>query len=215
MTDSRKKINNSRAEKKESAKNKTVNNHPIITKILLRIVTILMITCILFTAAYYGRKSLKSAKLTKTHAMVDRQLSYCQEFVTAKYKYSDIVTLKKSIGFSKSYSIVKYSGVLRVGIADFTDISYSISRDGKKIHIRLPFAEVLGNELVNQEVFDEKQSIFVPITTQEIFDEIQEAQKDAQEEMINEGVLNEARVYAEKIIRQFMLSCGFEEVILD
>ena len=83
----------------------------------------------------------------------------------------------------------------------------------KKIILKMPDAEILGNEISGQEVFDEKQSIFVPITTQEIFDEIESARKQAAEDMIADGILNDAKLYAENIVRQFMLSIGFEEVL--
>ena len=76
----------------------------------------------------------------------------------------------------------------------------------------MPKTEILGNEITKQEVFDEKQSIFVPITTQEIFDEIELAKEEAVQEMIAEGILEESWEYACQIIKQFMLSLGFEEV---
>ena len=148
--------------------------------------------------------------------MVEQQLSYCQELVTAKYRYSDIITLKKSAGFSKSYSIIKYTGLLRVGIADFTDISFKISNNGKALILHVPQAEVLGNDLVRQEVFDEKQSIFVPISTQEIFNEIDDARRTTAEEMLADGdLLNEARDYAVKILIQFLMPMGFDEVTVE
>ena len=182
------------------------------TRILLRIVSIVVIVLILLCGGFFAYKRLSVVKTESKLALVDRQLSYCQELVTAKYRYSDIITLKKSAGFSKSYSIIKYTGLVRAGIADITDISYSVSLDGKTITLNVPAAEVLGNEIVSQSVFDEKQSVFVPISTQEIFDEIDKAKAEAVEDMIAEGVLEEAREYAVRVITQFMLALGFEEV---
>ena len=182
------------------------------TRILLRIVSIVVIVLILLCGGFFAYKRLSVVKTESKLALVDRQLSYCQELVTAKYRYSDIITLKKSAGFSKSYSIIKYTGLVRAGIADITDISYSVSLDGKTITLNVPAAEVLGNEIVSQSVFDEKQSVFVPISTQEIFDEIDKAKAEAVEDMIAEGVLEEAREYAVRVITQFMLALGFEDV---
>ena len=182
------------------------------TRILLRIVSIVVIVLILLCGGFFAYKRLSVVKTESKLALVDRQLSYCQELVTAKYRYSDIITLKKSAGFSKSYSIIKYTGLVRAGIADITDISYSVSLDGKTITLNVPAAEVLGNEIVSQSVFDEKQSVFVPISTQEIFDEIDKAKAEAIEDMIAEGVLEEAREYAVRVITQFMLALGFEDV---
>ena len=181
-------------------------------KIILRIVTILVLAALAFAGGYFGLKHFTAEKTENKTALIDRQLSFCQELVTAKYRYSDIITMKKTSGFAKSYSIIKYSGVVRAGIADITDVSYDVSIDGKTITLNVPSAEILGNEIVSQSVFDEKQSVFVPISTQEIFDEIEKAKAEAVEDMIAEGVLAEARDYAVRVITQFMLSLGFEEV---
>ena len=110
---------------------------------------------------YFGLKRFTTVKTENKLALVDRQLSYCQELVTAKYRYSDIITMKKTSGFAKSYSIIKYTGLIRAGLADITDVSYSVSLDGKTITLTVPAAEILGNEIVSQSVFDEKQSVFV------------------------------------------------------
>ena len=182
------------------------------SKIILRIVTIIVVAILVLCGAYFGFKRFTTVKTESKLALVDRQLSYCQELVTAKYRYSDIITLKKASGFAKSYSIIKYTGIVRAGLADITEVSYSVSLDGKTITLSIPKAEVLGNEIVSQSVFDEKQSVFVPISTQEIFDEIDKAKNDAVEDMIAEGILDDARTYSIRIITQFMLALGFEEV---
>ncbi|MBR1640179.1 MAG: DUF4230 domain-containing protein [Treponema sp.] len=204
--------------KAERVREKKTKKNSLAARIILRISSIIMIfllgaLCFWFITMKFG-KFFEVKSESKT-ALVDKQLSYCQELVTAKYRYSDIITLKKSAGFAKSYSIIKYTGLLRAGIADFTDVSYYLSADEKSVTIRLPETEILGNEIVKQEVFDEKQSIFVPITTQEIFDEIDAARQVAQEDMIAEGILQESAEYAKKIIRQFMNAAGFEEVIFE
>lgn len=185
-----------------------------VTKIIIRVVCGIILAVAVLCAAYFGFRKFTKVRYDKSIALIDHQLSLCQELVTAKYRYSDIITIKKSAGFSKSYSIIKYSGIIRAGIADFTDIYYSISPDGKSVYLEIPQAEMLGNEITTQEVFDEKQSIFVPITTQEIFDEIKEAKNQAAEDMIAEGILKEARDYAVKIISQSMYACGFEQVVV-
>ena len=202
-----KKEKSPKSEKKQSSRKAGLG-----TRILLRIVTIILIALIVLCGGYIGFKRFTTVKTESKLALVDRQLSYCQELVTAKYRYSDIITLKKSAGFSKSYSIIKYTGIIRAGIADITDVSYSVSLDGKTITLSIPEAEVLGNEIVSQSVFDEKQSVFVSISTQEVFDEIDKAKQAAVEDMIAEGVLDDARDYAVRIITQFMLALGFEEV---
>ncbi len=188
---------------------------PFFNKIIVRLVWIIILLAIFAGASYFAITKLTKVEKESKFAMIDKQLSYCQELVTAKYRYSDIVTIKKTSGFAKSYSIIKYNGLLRVGIADFTDISYNLSLDGKTVKIKLPKAEILGNDIVKQEVFDEKDSIFVPISTQEIFDEIDNARFQTQEDMLAEGILEDAELYAQQIIRQFLLSLGFEKIVFE
>lgn len=204
-----------KSEKAEKPVRKEKVKIPFFKKVIVRLVWVIILALIFTGASYYAIHKLTKVETESRHAMVDKQLSYCQELVTAKYRYSDIVTLKKSSGFAKSYSIIKYTGLIRVGIADFTDISYNISLDGKTIKLKLPQAEVLGNDLVKQDVFDEKNSIFVPISTQEIFDEIDQARMQTQEDLIAEGLFDDAELYAQQIIRQFLLSLGFEKIVFE
>ncbi len=213
MEEKKKSFEQKKTEKSaKKQKNEKKSAAGLISKIILRIVTIIVIALILACAGYFGFKQFKAVKSESQLALVDRQLSFCQELVTAKYRYSDIITLKKTAGWAKSYSIVKYTGLVRAGLSDITDVSYSVSRDGKSITLSVPQAEILGNEVVSQSVFDEKKSIFVPISTQEIFDEIDKAKDLAVEDMIAEGILEESREYAARIITQFMLALGFEDV---
>ena len=184
----------------------------LVGKIILRVVSICGLTLVLFVAGWYAYKKFTKVEKTTDYALVEQQLSFCQELVTAKYRYSDIVTLKKSMMFAKSYSIVKYTGLIRAGINDITDCDIEMSLDGKSVKVKLPQTEVLGNEIVKMEVFDEQQSIFVPITTQEIFDEIEKAKSETEEEVLADGFLGEAKDYAARIIKQVLLSSGFEQV---
>ncbi len=172
---------------------------------------ILSLAILFFLALLFYKKTIVVNKESK-YALVDKQLSMCQELVTAKYRYSDIVTLKKSLAISKSYSIVKYTGIIYVGIQDFTDISYSISLDGKTIKLKVPKVQMLSNTIVHQEVFDERQSIFVPITLQEVFDEIEVSMQETATDLLLDGVLEETQQYANFIISQFLYSCGFEHI---
>lgn len=199
-------------EDKQTKKKSEKKRKNILSKLILKISIIVVLVGVLFLAADYTVKKITRITTEGKYALVDKQLLYCQELVTLKYRYSDIVTLKKTSGLAKSYSIVKFSGILRAGIGDMSKVTYDISKDRKSITIKLPEAEVLGNDLVSQEVFDEKQSIFVPITTQEIFDEIEIARQSFAEDMIADGVLDEAYDYAEKVVRQMMISCGFEKI---
>ena len=132
----------------------------MIKKIITRIIVIILLVLLLLCGGYFAFKRFGVVKTESNLAMVDRQLSYCQELATAKFRYIDIITLKKSAGFSKSYSIVKFTGIIRAGIADLSKIDFKISSDKKSIKLKVPKAEVLGNDIVDQAVFDEKRVDF-------------------------------------------------------
>ena len=186
-------------------------------RVLTKIIIILLLLILLLGGGYYGYYKItkKITPVTETNiAIVTTQLSLCQELVTAKYHYSDIIAINKKIGLSKSLSLIKYSGVIRIGIPDIVNCDYEVYNEGKSLKIKIPDVEVLGNDITGQEVFDENLSIFVPITTDEVFSKIQESKEKSLEELVNDGILKEARENAKKVIQQIMMSAGFEEVIV-
>ena len=197
-----------------------VKSHPVLTKVLLRIVSIItfavIATLIFVVLSTHIKRTFFSEKKEVHEAMVTQQLLSVQELITQKYRYSDIITLKKSLGFSKSYSIVKFAGIIRAGISDVSKIEFKISDNskGKMIKLKVPKAEILGNEIIEQSVFDEKRSVFVPITTQEIFDEIDVVRSNIAEEIVDQGFLAEADAAAQKTITQLMYALGFDIVEL-
>ena len=194
----------------------TEKTHPILTKVALRLTTVVTLavlaTAVFIILTWHIKNTFFTEKKEIHEAMVTQQLLSVQELITQKYRYSDIITLKKSLGFSKSYSIVKFTGIIRAGIADVSKIEFKISSDKKSIKLKVPKSEVLGNDIVEQAVFDEKRSLFVPITTQEIFEEIDSVRNSIAEEIVGEGLLEDADREAHKAIMQMMYAIGFESV---
>ena len=192
------------------------NTHPVLTKVLVRLTTVVTLavlaTAVFIILTWHIKNTFFTEKKEIHEAMVTQQLLSVQELITQKYRYSDIITLKKSLGFSKSYSIVKFTGIIRAGIADVSKIEFKISSDKKTIKLKVPKSEVLGNDIVEQAVFDEKRSLFVPITTQEIFEEIDSVRNSIAEEIVGEGLLEDADREAHKAIMQMMYAIGFESV---
>ena len=187
-----------------------------VRRLLLKIVLAALLLCALGAGAYFGAKKISAVKLAKKYMRIERQLVLCRELVTVKLRYSEIVSIKKSgaLGVAKSYSIVKYSGIARAGIADVSKITATVSKDGKSVSLTLPKSELLGNEIASQEVFDEKRSIFVPITMKEIFDGIEESRASAAERLVSEGLLEDADAQAQTVLRASMTALGFENVAI-
>ena len=198
----------------QAPKRRRPRREGVFGRLLTKLIIILLLLIILLGGGYYFFTKRFTPKTETNISVIMNQLSFCQELVTAKYRYSDIISIKKTVAFSKSLSIIKYSGVIRIGIPDVTQSDFEVYNDGKGLRIKIPDVEVLGNDITSQELFDENQSIFVPITIDEVFTKIEEAKNDTLEELINEGVLEEARENAKKVIQQIMLAAGFEEVIV-
>lgn len=186
--------------------------HTPLQAALTKVIIMLIIISGMMAMAFFGWKKGSEATITKSYVMVKESLTYWQEFVTLKYQYSDIVSVKKEYLFSTSYTLVKYTGVVRAGIPDITKAKITVSPDGKSLSLKLPDAEILGNEIVSQEVFDEKHSIFVPLTLDEVFTEIANSKDIALEEIEKQGVLVQAKDHAKKILTQLFLTAGFESV---
>ncbi|MCF0242400.1 MAG: DUF4230 domain-containing protein [Treponema sp.] len=202
---------NKENKKLESPKEKKNSGKRLPSRRLIKFFVYAFVLLILLGAGYYGAKKLSKINLEKKSAMVARSLEDCSELVTMKYRYSDIVSIKKGNAFSKSYSIVRYSGIIRAGIRSVDFIEFKVS--GKVLEVILPEVEILGNEFSSLDVFDEQKSIFIPISTQEIFDELEESRKAAEQQAVEEGLMAETRLHTERVIKAVMMSAGFDNVI--
>ena len=99
---------------------------------------LLLIASIVVALLFLWQK-FSQIEVEKKYALVSQELQRCSELTTVKVSYSDIVTLKKSavMGMAKSYSIVKFSGVIRCGIENLGDSRMYIDEGGKGIVLRI------------------------------------------------------------------------------
>lgn len=185
-----------------------------ICKILTRIILILALITALFFGGKFSWQKLGEIKTEKSSAIVFRELEKCAELVTAKNTYSDIISIKKTriAGFAKSFSIIKYTGVIRGGIKDISQAQVKIYDRGRKVKVLLPKMEILSNDISSIEVFDESKSIFVSISVKEIMEEIRFNQEAASAEILETGFLSEAESHAAKIFESILYASGFKEV---
>jgi phosphate/sulfate permease len=184
------------------------------TKIVTRLCTVLLIAVLLCIGGWFGWQRLTAVKAERLRAMVSRELQYCAELSVVKNTYSNIVTLKRStfFGLARSYAIVRYTAVARVGIADLTKSEVRVGEDAKSVVLRLPPVEVLSNAIVGQEVFDEVTNVFVPITTQELFDEIDRSRDETLAALIADGLITEAQNYTVTLMTRILTAMGFAAI---
>ncbi|MBB5226395.1 DUF4230 domain-containing protein [Treponema ruminis] len=185
-----------------------------VCKILTKIILILALLAALFFGGKFSWQKLGEIKTEKSSAIVFRELEKCAELVTVKNTYSDIISIKKTriAGFAKTFSIVKYSGVIRGGISDISKSQVKVSDRGRSVKVILPALEVLSNDISSIEVFDESKSIFVSISIKEIMEEIRHNQDTASIQILETGFLKEGESQTIKIIESILYAAGFKEV---
>lgn len=181
-------------------------------RLAVKIIFALVLAAALGGAGYFGWKKFTAVKAERLRGMVTRELNFCAELVVTKASYSEIVSIKKSAiaGMARSYSIVRYGAVIRMGIGDITQAAVYVSPDSKSVYVDLPELAVLGNDITDFEVFDEGRSIFVPIQTQEIFDEIKKSQDEVLARILETGLRQESEEHAKSLITRVLSAMGFE-----
>ena len=143
------------------------------TKVILRVVTIVLIAAAVFLFAAFAFNKFQKVRVQNKRAAVERELAECAELVLYKMRYSDIVT------------------------------------------IRIPPTVLLGNDIYSQEVFDEQQRLFTRITTQEVFDQIEAAKQEAADEILAEGLLDDADARAKQVLSSLLRPLGFQTVTVE
>ena len=185
----------------------------ILTKLIIILAVLIVLSYVLFSGYAFISEKIAESRYQAKSAMVSKELVQCAELSTVKMIYSDIATIKKNfLGISKSYSIVRFTGVARAGIQDISKIKTTISRDLNSISIEMPCCVLLSNEITGFELFDESKNIFVSIQTQEILSEIEKARDKTGETLINEGLINEANNHAKSLLNQVFTAMGFTYV---
>lgn len=175
-----------------------------------------LLIAIILVVGFFLWQKISEVKVEKKYAIVTQELQRCSELTTVKISYSDIVTLKKSavLGMAKSYSIVKFTDVIRCGIENLGNCRMYIDNGGKNIVLRIPPATVLGNDIQDISVFDEQQSIFVPISTQEVLDQVEVARQNTLQKNLDLGILSESEQQARTLLHTILSNMGFQQVTI-
>lgn len=198
--------------------------------LLKRAIKIISIIAILCGVVYGGYRYLKAkTENNKGHETVDNVevikeiLAASAELNTYSYICTNVVTKSDSktfkewkIPFTEKSFIVQYDGTVKAGIKDLTKTQ--VEQQGEKIIVKLPEVEITESEIDNDsfEKLDESNNIFNPIT----IEDLNEAQKDLKEKMINQaidkGILEAAKENAEEIVGGMLKSTnGDYEIVIE
>ncbi len=172
-----------------------------------------ILLCAILGCSYYALKVSREKKVQRLHSTVSSQIQTVAELVTLKNVYSSVASVQKAYN-GNVFKIAKISGVIRIGIPDIRSVNIQVSSDGKAVNVLLPHSAVLENALTSQELFSERNGIFVKVSTQELFDEINEAMEAQEEELIKSGALSDSDNQAAAILTNMLKACGFEKVTI-
>lgn len=180
----------------------------------VKVLCVFTLFCLVIIGGKLGWQKLTEIKTEKSHALLFKELERCAELVTAKTTYTDVISIKKTriAGLAKSFSIIKYTGVIRAGISDIRQAELSVSDGGKKAKVILPPMEILSNDISSIEVFDENKSVFVEISLKDVMEEIRFNQESSSAQILETGFLEESKNQAVKIIESVLYAAGFSEV---
>ena len=181
---------------------------------LVKFFVFLFVLLAALLAAYYGWKKFTKIQIERKYSTISSQIQEVAELTAIKYTYNDVVSIKKSAvgGMSKAYSIVKYTGIIRVGIRDVSDIGINISPDGNSVSVKVPRSEILENALLSQEVFDEKDGVFVGVNTKEVMEEIKRAMESQLSQIKDSGIEKDADKKVKSLLESMIKGAGYESV---
>ena len=148
--------------------------------------------------------------------VLENQLTGISELASVTYSYTNMAQFKNSsefygmkVPFTTKSFILTYDGVIKAGV-DLSAAEVRVS--GTAVTMKLPEAAILSHEIDEDsvEVFDEKTSIFNPLTVEDMA-AFQADQKQAMEaKALDKGLLTEAAEKA-KISVEALLSAALPE----
>lgn len=181
-------------------------------------VIILIILAVLVGLSIYFKLSIKRETSILSNN-VEEQVMKLLDLSTVKYNYTNVVAYKDnkklkdmSIPFTNKGFLIKYNGYIKAGV-DLSTAEVDV-QDKKDVEITLDKPTIFDN-VINEEdayIYDEKESLFNQLKIQDLYDVLVKEKENMEKEVIEKGILKEAEVNAEEILRSFLTSMGFENI---
>lgn len=187
----------------EIANKKIIRKSPFKKKILKKGIYITLIVSGLLIGIILGKTISFDSKTTKIGfediGELATQTSHCTE-VSVTDESRNLFGIK--IPFTQSKYIYSYDIHIKAGF-NFKDIEWNVN--GKTIEVKLPKVKILSSEvdLDSFKIYHEEESIFKQITLTDNNKAMSELKKKAEEDSINNGLLENARDNAEVILKGF------------
>lgn len=109
------------------------------------------------------------------------------------------------IPFTQSKTIFSYDVVVKAGI-DFSEIKWDVDDNAKTISVTLPEFRLFEPSLLEDsfKLYHEAESIFTPITVEDISASISDLTENAKQTALDNGILEEAEANAKELIKSLI-----------
>lgn len=194
--------------------------------VILIIVFLLACGSAVFATVKYCRKHI-AAEIIEKEVVIEKEVEITGEIIksglqdigelaTEEYYFTGVETYDSTktikgfnVPFTKSTFIYSYDGKIKAGI-DFSQIDVEKDDLTKIITISVPAAHILSSEIYPEsfQLYDEKNSIFNPISVSDVNDTILELKQTSEQDAIKKGLLKRADENAALILKNFL--SGFD-----
>lgn len=188
--------------------------------LILKNIKWILILLLSISSIYYLNSFTTKKEIEKRNNFVSEKLVNISELATTKYDYSNVISIKDSLSF-KDFSIpfteksfvIKYTGYITAGL-DLTKATFTINDD--ILTINIPPCTILSHNINEDEIyiFDEKTSIFNPLTINDMLNEILIEKPKTEAEIIKDGFLDQVTVDTIHLLKGIFSNSDFKEIIV-
>lgn len=181
-----------------------------------------VLALVIASGIWYSVDSFRRAEKRRREAfdnVTSTALLRIAQFAVLEYVYTDVVELSRSfiIG-GMSSSLVRFSGVVKAGIADVERIVVTPDQESGRVQVILPRSVVLENtvDVSTVRFWDLKKNIFVPISDELTIQEITLFKERIGKELVESGFLADADTRARELVASLYAGFGMNvEVALE
>ncbi len=164
-----------------------------------------------FAAGRAARDSEEKRRLAAFDNLTANVIERIAELSVLEYRYTDVMELqRKFIIGGQSASLVRFSGIVKAGIADVSAVKARWDRQADTVRVSVPRSVIVSNEVdvSTIRIWDLKRNLFVPITTDFKIQEISAFRDQVASELEATGFLDEASTRAAEVIGSLYAGFG-------
>lgn len=184
-----------------------------------RILVVSLLVIVLLAGYVYLGNNIKN----KSRFDIDnlqKRITSLGELNTIEYYYQNLLRFEDSkelkgikLPFTTKAFLIMYEGYIKAGV-DLRDAKIEVE-DEKKAIISLRGADFTNNVIKEDSVkiYDERSGLFNPLKIKEVFQLLDKEKNKLQQQLAEEGFLEEANQKNQRLITSLLAEIGFKEII--